>query len=497
MDDLSCMKKYTSHIFGVIRMKIFKKRLYAAAWTISILSGIYVCVRGFSMVVFSGMENPLNLVITNSTGTVGKNVMNMYMPGVTYGITKREECGVTQAIVNNILEGYPVYKYFDENSRYEITSDSEYTYEMIIAAEAADENYVNHKTGEVFNSAGELVTEENAQYIAQENSDTDTNTSNSTEGSSVNETDSNQTTEEQNSDTENEGQNEMKEQQAAESEAVQEETQEANSAAVTNQISEAVGKEYSLEKLADFDFLKNTFYTVDSTTSADSSRLNAKDMLGKDLTIQQDSSVPQILIYHAHSQEAFVDSIEGDSSTTVVGVGEYLAEILANTYGYNVLHNTSTYDMINGKLDRNYAYTLAEPDIKRILQENPSIQVVIDLHRDGINENTHLVTDINGKPTAQFMFFNGLSRNRNGNIEYLYNPYIEDNLAFSFQLQLQAAKYYPGLTRKIYLKGFRYNLHLIPKALLIEVGGQTNTLEEAKNAMEPLADILDKVLKGN
>jgi stage II sporulation protein P len=64
-------------------------------------------------------------------------------------------------------------------------------------------------------------------------------------------------------------------------------------------------------------------------------------------------------------------------------------------------------------------------------------------------------------------------------------------------MQLQAVKYYPDLTRKIYLKGYRYNLHLMPKATLIEVGGQTNTVEEAKNAMEPLADILDKVLKGN
>ncbi|OYP49117.1 hypothetical protein CG709_02860 [Lachnotalea glycerini] len=149
-------------------------------------------------------------------------------------------------------------------------------------------------------------------------------------------------------------------------------------------------------------------------------------------------------------------------------------------------------------MDRNYAFTLAEPDIKRILQENPSIQVVIDLHRDGINENTHLVTDVNGKPTAQFMFFNGLSYNTKvGNIEYLYNPYIEDNLAFSFQMQLQAMKLYPNVTRKIYLKGYRYNLHLMPRATLIEIGGQTNTVEEAKNAMEPLADIINKVLEGN
>jgi stage II sporulation protein P len=76
------------------------------------------------------------------------------------------------------------------------------------------------------------------------------------------------------------------------------------------------------------------------------------------------------------------------------------------------------------------------------------------------------------------------------------NPYLEDNLAFSFQMQLAAAEYYPDFTRKIYLKGYRYNMHYCPKSLLVEVGAQNNTLEEAKNAMEPLADVLSKVLTG-
>lgn len=101
-----------------------------------------------------------------------------------------------------------------------------------------------------------------------------------------------------------------------------------------------------------------------------------------------------------------------------------------------------------------------------------------------------------GKKTAQIMFFNGLSRNTKGAIEYLYNPYILDNLAFSFQLQLKAAKEFPGFTRKIYLKSYRYNLHLKPKSLLIEVGAQNNSLQEAKNAMEPLAEILFDLLMG-
>lgn len=99
---------------------------------------------------------------------------------------------------------------------------------------------------------------------------------------------------------------------------------------------------------------------------------------------------------------------------------------------------------------------------------------------------------------ASIMFFNGLSRTTaNGDIGYLYNPYIQDNLAFSLQMQITAEEYYPGFSRAIYLKGYRYNMHYCPKTLLVEVGAQTNTVEEAMNAMEPLADILAKVLGSN
>ena len=82
--------------------------------------------------------------------------------------------------------------------------------------------------------------------------------------------------------------------------------------------------------------------------------------------------------------------------------------------------------------------------------------MVIDLHRDGVNENTHLVTDVNGKQTAKIMYFNGLCRTRaNGDIQYFNNPYIQDNLAFSLQMKLDAEEHYPGFTRNIYLKGLK------------------------------------------
>ena len=123
---------------------------------------------------------------------------------------------------------------------------------------------------------------------------------------------------------------------------------------------------------------------------------------------------------------------------------------------------------------------------------------MIDLHRDGVNENTHLVTDIDGRPTAKIMFFNGVSRTTsNGELAYLENPNRQANLAFSLQMYLTGTASYNDFLRRTYIKGYQYNLDRRPKATLIEVGGQTNTVEEANNAMIPLADILNKVLSGN
>ncbi len=253
----------------------------------------------------------------------------------------------------------------------------------------------------------------------------------------------------------------------------------------------------SIEKLRNFDYLLSNFYVVDSTTMIGPEQLNPDDLLNRSMKIDQESSGPKILIFHTHSQEEFIDSTPGDPATSIVGVGEYLTQLL-NAKGIETIHDTGVYDIINGQLDRSNAYENAEASIRPILDANPSIEVVIDLHRDGVAEETHLVTDIGGKQTAKIMYFNGLSRTRvNGDIDYLYNPYIQDNLAFSLQMQLASERMYPGFVRPIYLRGYRYNLHLKPKSLLIEAGAQTNTVQEMRNAMEVLAETLHCVLVGD
>ncbi|MDE6714591.1 MAG: stage II sporulation protein P [Lachnospiraceae bacterium] len=250
---------------------------------------------------------------------------------------------------------------------------------------------------------------------------------------------------------------------------------------------------YSLADLRDYSFLVRNFYIVDPSTSVTAEQINAEIMLSQDMTIDTTVDGPQILIYHTHSQEAFADSVPGDASTTIVGAGEYLASILEEKYGYEVLHHVASYDT----QQHNYAYSYAEPEIRKLLEEYPSIQVVIDLHRDEMAEGTRLVTQVNGQPTAQFMFFNGLSYlNELGHIDYLANPNLSENLAFSFQMQMAVNTYYPGLARRIYLKGYRYNMHLTGKYLLIELGAQNNTVQEIRNACHPLADVIDRVLSG-
>ena len=265
---------------------------------------------------------------------------------------------------------------------------------------------------------------------------------------------------------------------------------------VTAPADDVSGTVYTREQLEQRDFLLSHIFAVDGNTSMTEEETNLQNLLDVDLSIDgKDAKDYKILIYHTHGSESFADSREGVKEDTVIGIGSYLAEILENDYGIPVYHDETLYDVIDGQLDRSKAYENAYHNVTKILEENPSIEVVIDLHRDGVAEDTHLVTEINGKPTAKIMFLNGVSRsNKNGDIDYLYNPNKQSNLAFSFQMYLEGLEHYGDYVRKIFVRSYRYNLHLLPRTTLIEAGAQTNTVEEEKNAMEPLAAILYKVL---
>lgn len=401
-----------------------------------------------------------------------QDILELYLPGAVYNAKGEEEDNFAETLFQELIPetgGEPSEETMAEESGYQTQVESDLSYEDILAREAADENYVDEN--------GNLV---EAGTVSEDSSETGTSPPEETAAG-----------EETAGTTEGQVENPDSEGAAPLGESEQAENQTQQTTAETAVLAAEQKVVYSREKLNDFDYLLQNFYQVDNTTTINSSQLNADSLLGKDMRLSHDASTPQILIYHTHSQEGYKDSIPGDAATSVVGVGDYLTKLLTERYGFSVIHHKGEYDVG----DRDHAYSKAAPALEQVLAENPSIEVVIDLHRDGVREDTRLVTEINGIEMAQVMFFNGLSRTtKMGDIDYLYNPYIADNLAISFQMQLKAAEYYPDFTRRIYLKGYRYNMHYCPKSLLIEVGAQTNTVQEAMNAMIPLADILNKVL---
>ncbi len=440
----------------------FLRILNKVLWSLAAAAGLFLLAQGSMLWGREGQGDSLQSLGREAVYDLQQAAASSLFPGLAYPLEGRESfSGWEQYLVRKAYGFFPLYGYVETYAAGAGIQESRSTYEAILQAEAADENTVDAMTGEV-----EGLTEEEKNMQMENENAAAAIAGNGGEASSG---------------------------QAAGQQAGGADTgsQEAVEAAAPG------GIIYSEAQLADFDFLLSNFYTVDKSTAISSAVLNAQRLLEKDLSIDTAAEGPQILIYHTHSQEGFLDSQPGNLETTIVGVGDYLAEILQETYGYQVIHNREVFDMVDGREDRNEAYTLAGERMEQILEENPSIQVVIDLHRDGVDESTKLVTDVDGKPTAKLMFLNGLSYSKkNGQISYLPNPYIEDNMAMALNMQLLAAKYYPGVMRKIYLKTYRYNLHLSPKAILVECGAQTNTLQEAKNAMEPLANMLDRTLRG-
>lgn len=242
----------------------------------------------------------------------------------------------------------------------------------------------------------------------------------------------------------------------------------------------------------DFNYLIHTWYTVDTSTDATVVGISTPELVTYPAGIKKtEQDGYDILIYHTHSLEQYADSVQFAPPNGVIGAGEFLTKLLEEQYGYHVLHLTRSFD---GE-GRDYAYGKALPALKEVLAEHPEIQVVIDLHRDEVDGNAHLIQSVEGKEVARYMFFNGLSYTRNlGELAEFPNPYQKENLAVSYQLQLASDALFPGCARKIYLKGYRYNMHLRPRSILIELGAQNNTEQEAWNSCVLLAKMLDTVL---
>ncbi|MCL2500846.1 MAG: stage II sporulation protein P [Defluviitaleaceae bacterium] len=259
-----------------------------------------------------------------------------------------------------------------------------------------------------------------------------------------------------------------------------------------------VSPEY-LELLSDFSYIRGNIFLEDPSTILLPEDIDVHAFIDADLRIDPTFPGPHVLIFHTHSTEWFIDTERYNPETGIVAVGRYLAQVLSEQYGLEVLHHVGSFDVVDGIPNRLGSYERMEPVITALLAENPTVQLVIDLHRDGVLDGVGPFTHhIDGVPTARLMFFNGLSRrNVNGQpvpTAWLPNPYQVENLQLSFQAQLAANRLFPGLNRRIYLRAYRFSLHMHPRSLFVEVGNQYNTLQEAKNAMYPLARIIADVV---
>lgn len=182
-----------------------------------------------------------------------------------------------------------------------------------------------------------------------------------------------------------------------------------------------------------------------------------------------------VLLYHTHASEAFTAG-SGESSSagrSIVTAGEELARLLEESYGLQVLHHRGVYD-----LPRRSAYSKARPVIEKTLAENSGIQVVIDLHRDGV-ARTKTTANLEGKELGRILLVHGTR-----------NPGSEKTLEFVMRLQHELEAVAPGLSRGILKRDFTYNQDLHPCALLIELGGHENSIDEALLSLPYLAEAL-------
>lgn len=205
------------------------------------------------------------------------------------------------------------------------------------------------------------------------------------------------------------------------------------------------------------------------------------------------SKEPQVLIYHTHTSESFLpygNSYDADypirssdCSKNMTAVGDAICEVLADR-GISSVHDCTVYDypMFTG------AYYRSAEMMLEILEEYPSIKIAIDIHRDGIINSDGSVTapiaEIDGKTAAQFMIITGCD-----SPETDFPNYIE-NFKMSCLLQNCAENAYPGLARPMLFDYRNYNQSLFDGDLLIEVGSQGNSLDEALYTGELLGNVI-------
>ncbi len=258
-----------------------------------------------------------------------------------------------------------------------------------------------------------------------------------------------------------------------------------------------IRKTYGNSEGSDYITLASGAQVRNCTYDSNDALLSAASQL-PELGIELDSPEPQVLIVHTHATESFepyqrsyfdeaFPSRSQDPSHNMIAVGDILAETLAEN-GISVLHDGTLHDYpaYTGSYDR------SEETIRTVLEEYPSIKIVIDLHRDAIadTDGTRIapVTEINGRSAAQFMIIAGCDDGRFNMPNYM------ENFKLAALLQNSAETLYPTLARPVLFDYRNYNQHITTGSLLIEVGGHANSLDEVLYTAELLGESMAAAL---
>ncbi|MEG1887481.1 MAG: stage II sporulation protein P, partial [Oscillospiraceae bacterium] len=272
-----------------------------------------------------------------------------------------------------------------------------------------------------------------------------------------------------------------------ESEASLEEPVESETAPVVNETANIEGKIISQVLSA---YRANTIFNNIYVNNKCSYPLDIKNELSQPFNMRfSNKDEPQVLIYHTHATESYMmearDFYTSDDRTrttdtnyNMVKIGDKVAQKLSDA-GIGVIHDKTLHDYpaFTG------SYSRSAKTIEKHLKENPGIKIIIDLHRDSISsgktDKVAPVVEINGKNAVQVMLVTG---SETGGVEGY--PNWKENLRLSLRLQQTMEVMYPGLARAMQFDSTKYNQHLSSGAMLIEMGTEANSLEQAEYSAE-------------
>lgn len=191
---------------------------------------------------------------------------------------------------------------------------------------------------------------------------------------------------------------------------------------------------------------------------------------------------PEVLIYHSHTMEAYGCNDSTDFSKSVVGVGETLVEELKK-YGISAINDKS----INTSYDE--SYPRSAETVKKYLKKYGDFKIIIDLHRDSVEDKNTMTTTLNNENMAKIMFVTADN-----------NPHAKDNQKLMNKLNDMAIKLFPGLCRGVNGmhrgKNNAFNQNLSKNSILIEVGSQVNTPQESNTSAKYIARLIAEDING-